>query len=291
MKKFFVALFILFVISGKSQDQSSLLWEISGNGLPQSSYLFGTIHIIPKKAYFFTPLMHERFKSCKTLALEIDISDLSLRDKINLSSQAFLTDGQTLQMLMGDSAYYTFKTYLTDSLGMSETKIDKRYNKMQPFFVNSLLLKDYLGKVKFYEKELAKYARKNNLSMYGLETIDFQMSLIKKIPLEEQIDYFLDVQSMTLFDSLLAIYKSQDLDKLYEFSMQMDDNTPGDSLFFNDFIYHRNHDWIPKIEEMIKEQPVFIAVGALHLPGKKGVIELLRQKGYIVKPVISSDKF
>ncbi len=285
MKKIFVPLFILLALAGKSQDESSLLWEIKGNGLPQSSYLFGTIHIIPKKTYFFTPVMREKFNSCKALALEIDISDLSFKDKIELSTQAFLENGQTLQKLMGDSAYYIFKTFLTDSLGLSETKVDNRFNKMQPFFVNSLLLKDYLGKVKFYEKELTKYARKNNMSMHGLETVEFQMSLIEKIPLEEQAHYFLDIQSMAQFDSLLTIYISQDLDELYEYSMQMDDISAGDSLFLNDFIYARNNDWIPKIEELIKEQPVFIAVGALHLPGEQGVVALLRKKGYKLTPL------
>ena len=285
MKKILFLFVLAFSITCFAQSESSLLWEISGNELDKPSYLFGTIHIIPKKDYFFTDAMEDKFKRCELLVTEIDMASLSFADKLKLSMKIFLEDGQTLESLMGREKYHSFKGYLVDSIGIKESKIDKRYNKVKPFFVMTFILKDYLGKVKFYEQELAKYSKKEGMTTGGLETVDYQFSLIEKIPMDDQVEYFLDLSSLHEFDSLLSIYKTQDISKLYTFSLETEDYGEYDSIFMNDFLYTRNENWIPQIESIIKKQPAFIAVGALHLPGENGIIELLRRKGYTIKPV------
>ena len=67
--------------------------------------------------------------------------------------------------------------------------------------------------------------------------------------------------------------------------MEVDNSTSADSLFLEDFLFARNRDWIPKIEEIIRQQPSFIAVGALHLAGDEGLITMLRKQGYTIEPV------
>jgi uncharacterized protein len=284
MKTILIASLICITSIAFTQNKSSLLWEISGNGLTQPSYLFGTIHIIPKKQFFFTPAMKESFNSCEKLVMEIDNSSVTLKQQIEIGMKALLSDGQTLKGIMGDSAYTAFISYAIDSLNIKEKKT-RKYNKLKPFYVTGLVLMDYIGKSKGYEKQLTKYAKRNKMEIDALESIEFQMNLVEKLPLENQAELFLDLSSLREFDQLVNIYVKQDLDAMYKMSNESYSDEEAE-FFVDAFINDRNADWIPKIEKFASKQATFIAVGALHLPGEKGVIELLRSKGYSMKPIL-----
>jgi uncharacterized protein len=264
--------------------QTSLLYEISGNGSAGSSYVFGTIHMIPKKQFFFNDTMKEKFLTCKKLVLEVDITALTLRDQIEMGQKAILPNGESLRSLMGEDAYQQFRQYLTDTMGIKGKKIDNQYNRIKPFFLTSLILKEKIGKFKVYEMELAKMAKKRKMNVGSLETLGFQMSLVEAIPLETQIELFLDVSAVQDYDSLLIYYLNQDIDGLHRFS-EKEISKDEYQDFNREFVLNRNMSWIPAMTTMMTEQPVFFAVGALHLPGENGVLNLLRKQGYRVEPV------
>ena len=277
-----VAAFIANSYIANSQATSSLLWEISGNGLTQPSYLFGTVHMIPKKEFFFSDQMKAKFDACKALALEVDISSLSLSEKLEIAKQSLLPEGQTLENLLGPEKYTHFKTYLTDSLNIKEKRIAK-YNRIKPFFVGGVVLKDYLGKIKAYEQEFLKYAKKNNMSVLGLETVEDQMAIIDQLNTQEQIDLLQEEINMQDYLTLIELYKTQDIDSLYNWSMASGGN---DEEMMETMAFQRNQKWIANIQKQIEINPTFIAVGAMHLPGEKGVINLLKKEGYTLTPVI-----
>jgi uncharacterized protein YbaP (TraB family) len=81
---------------------------------------------------------------------------------------------------------------------------------------------------------------------------------------------------------MIAAYKSQDVEKLYLGAVEDEKSDPD---FQKKLLDDRNTAWIPKIEAFVKDKPTFIAVGAGHLGGKNGVIQLLRAKGYDVKAI------
>ncbi len=282
----FTSIFLL-IVSAQAQEidttKNSLLWEISGNGLKQPSYIFGTIHIIPEKDFFFTDLMKEKFEFCKQLVLEIDIN-LSLTEKINTAKQMFLPDGKSLSDYMTNDEFSIFKTYLLDSLGVKE-KTFKRMQKIKPMFSSALILNDLIGKSKTYEEEFNKLAAKNNMKVSGLESLQFQIDLINKISIEEQIKMLTEDSSnknpLDSYNKMLKLYKNQNLDSL-KILIDEDESMANIS---EDLLKNRNTDWIPKIEKLINNSSVFIAVGAGHLAGEDGVLNLLKQKGYIVKPI------
>ena len=284
MKHLLTAIIVVIISLGYSQDKS-LLWEINGNGLKQPSYLFGTIHIIPKKDYFFYDSFKEKLDKCKTLTLEVDMNALTLQQKVDMAKKALMPAGENLQNLMGEERYTAFKKYMIDSIGVSEKKINKKYNRIKPFFLMGLILKDKLGKIKTYEVELTKYAKKNKMNITGLEKIEDQLSLVETISLKDQAEQFLQVEELSQYDELLRLYLEQDLYGLQTFSEQPDMDYGTD--FEANFITDRNTNWIPTIESLITQKATFIAVGALHLPGENGVITLLRDKGYSVSPVIN----
>ncbi len=287
LKQLFTALFLVLTInSAHSQSpklENSILWKISGNGLTQDSYLFGTVHLIPKADYFFTKKMEKAFNSCKTLALEVDMN-MSLKEQIELAKRAMLPAGKTLSDYMTKEEFNHFKAYMLDSLNIKEKKY-KAMLKMQPFFSSGLMIQDLVKKPKMYEKEFMKKAKKNKMNLVGLETIDYQMSVIENISIEEQVKmtYTSDLSGNPLeeYYQLIEAYKNQDLELLHDY---MNDEAMGEDINYA-LLTQRNLNWIPVIEKLVKNQATFIAVGAGHLPGETGVINLLRKAGYTVEAV------
>ncbi len=287
MKKLIIALLVLVSVNLTAQNNNSLLWKVTGNELSQPSYIFGTIHMIPKKDYFFTPEMQNAFDSCQTLVIEADMFSIKLSEQIKLATKVVLPDHKTLQDYMDSTEYAQFKQVLIDSFGIKEKTIDKRYNRIKPFFLTALLLKQHIGKVKTYEQELYKTSKKQKMELIGLETLEFQMSLADSITIEEQVDGIAeDMAEISLYYDMVELYKNQDLDGLHQ--MGIDElKAEGDLKFMNLIITERNKDWIPKIKELTANSTCFVAVGALHLVGVDGVLELLRKEGYSVTAVVN----
>jgi len=289
MKKLiFTILISIFLISAQAQTndniEKSLLWEISGNGLEKPSYIFGTMHLVPKDDYFFTDIMKAKFDNCDKLILEIDI-DITLSKQIEIAKQVILPKGKRLSNYMSAEDFETFQSYVIDTLKIKKSTF-KKINKIKPLLGSSLIINELAGKTKAYEKELAKLAKKNNIEVVGLETIEFQMSLINNISVDEQIKMMTEENGMTgnpmdAYNVMLEAYKKQDLFTLKNL-MDADESMIG---LEDDFLKNRNIDWIPKIENYAKESSVFVAVGAGHLPGEKGVLNLLKEKGYTVTAV------
>ncbi len=288
MKKIFLFLITLyFGISVHAQIvdslENSILWEISGNGIEKPSYIFGTIHLIPKDDYFFTDVMKEKFDACKKLVLEIDIN-LSLAEQINAAKQMILPKGKSLFDYMSESDSVKFSSYLLDSIKISNSTY-KKVLKIKPLFGSGLILKDLIGKSKTYEEELNKAAKKKGMETVGLETLQFQMDLINTVSIKDQINMLfeddLSGNPLDAYNQMVAVYKEQNLNKLKAL-IDADDSM---AELGDDFLNKRNADWISKIEKLTEENPVFIAVGAGHLAGEKGVLNLLKQKGFTIKPV------
>ena len=286
-KTLFTTLFVLFSFLINAQDTSdvekSLLWEVSGNGLEQSSYIFGTIHLIPVDDYFFTDVMKEKLLTCETLALEIDLN-MSLGEKINLAKKVMLPDGKRLSDFLTDEQFEQYSTYVLDSLKIKESKF-KQMNMIKPIFASSLILVELLGKTKTYEEEFNKLANKKGLNVIGLETAEYQLSIMDKMSIEKQIEMIfeddLSGNPLTEFNEILDVYKDQDLERMNELFIA-DESL---SEFADDLLNNRNKNWIPIIEKEMKKSSIFVAVGAAHLPGETGVLNLLKLQGYTVKAV------
>lgn len=288
MQKSVLALIIyFFTISLQAQSlanaEKSILWEISGNELEKPSYIFGTMHLVPKDDYFFTEKMQEKFNTCKKLILEVDIN-MPLKEQIEIAKQMMLPKGKLLSDYMTDKEFEKFKSYILDTLKIKKSTF-KKINKIKPLIGSSLMLSELIGKSKTYEKELNKLAKKNDMQVEGLETMEFQMNLINSISVEEQIEMMnndeLSGNPLDAYNEMLKVYKEQDLLKLKEL-MDADDSM---ATIEDDFLKNRNKDWIPKIEKLAKNNSVFIAVGAGHLAGDDGILQLLKDKGYTVNAV------
>ena len=279
MKTKLTFLILLTFVSISSQAQ--LLYKIEGKDLQKPSYIYGTIHIMPKKQFAISESITTALKECESLVMEVDIN-MDLKTQIDAAQRSMLPNGKTIADITSAENAQKIKQFCVDSLHWKESKY-VRMSRLTPFFLTSIILQDLIGKSKSFELELNKLAEKNKMTTLGLETIQMQMDLVNEVPYEEQIKLLL--QGLTTnnseFNTMLNCYLKQDINKLGEL-MNEADLSPE---FNANFLVKRNQNWIPQISKMVQEKPIFIAVGAGHLPGEQGVLKLLQEAGYTVTPI------
>ncbi|WP_162902885.1 TraB/GumN family protein [Taibaiella koreensis] len=259
----------------------SLLWKVSGKGLKQPSYLFGTLHIICPSDYLWTAAMQKALDASKKVVFEMDMDDPSLQSR--MTAGMMLKDGKTLK------DFYTEEEY--KQLTGIATQNNIPLQMMQGFSPFALVSFLYLKAItctipESYEGNITKLAAKQHKEVLGLETVEDQVKVIEAINVDSIAKAVLriagDLDSFRLtYAQMLAVYKQQDMPALYQQIIESPDYK--DDL--NTLLFDRNKKWVPAIIDMAKAQPVFVAVGAGHLWGDKGVIALLRQEGYTVEPV------
>ncbi len=269
----------------QSNQANSLCWKVTGPGINNPSYVFGTIHLIPKKDFFLSKPAEEAFKSCKTLALEVDLN-MSKETKKEVGMAAILPDNKTIFDYCTTAEAELIQSFLRDSVKMSGLKI-KLYSRLKPFYLQSLVLKEQLKATRSYEETFAKMAKKKKMNQVGLEDITLQMKILDTVSIASQIKEMLQsinkgAAGIRTFNEMIVVYKEQNIEKLHHMTISEEGNF---EQFEDVFLNHRNERWIPEIEKLVKQQPTFIAVGAAHLGGEKGVLNLLRQKGYSVEPI------
>lgn len=283
MKKLIVAAVVLLTgfLNAQKLD-NSLLWKISGNGLKQPSYLFGTMHITCDATLDKSVLT--ALDNTKQLYLEINMDDPALQTK--MMDGAMMKDGQKMSTLASPEDYKIVSDFLNENVGMPAALLDR----FKPSLVTMMLYPKMMEcPAQSIEMELMNVTKTQNEPMFGLETIEHQLAIFDAIPYKEQMDELVDMAKNGLDaekqsnKKLDAIYKSKNLQAIAAYMQEEENKTYGDhaDILLDD----RNASWIPKIEEAAKATPTFFGVGAAHLGGEKGVILLLRKKGYKVEAV------
>lgn len=294
-------MFQVFVLSVHSQhdvrpfpmQENSLLWKIEKDQNQKPSYLFGTIHFIDSSKYFFPDTLNKLIASSELVVMEIDES---ISNPMEYMSLLMLDSGAVLDFVspeQGDSLL----TWFDEHMGISPDMFELSMNKMKPFVIYSMMLlegempspnSEQDSPMESYDLNIQSFASEAGIDIVGLETVpdqigffdaldstvlgELMMSGIRKKPND----------SMSDFNSMEDIYLNQDIDSMYAFSSSsMDEMNSMESILLTT----RNKNWIPKINDLIKDQTCFIAVGAGHLGGPEGIIRLLEKEGYKLTPI------
>ncbi len=278
--KAFIA-FCLSTFSLIAQEESSLLWKVEGDGI-KTSYLFGTFHLIPQEDFVFKDKVEKAIKDTEITALELDMDDPEMT--VAMQKLAQLEDDKKLSSYMDEKEYEIIDTYLKEKMGVGMTAL----NTLKPLAITSMVTISMMGKqTASYEAEIIKRTKEDQKEILGLETPEFQIGVFETVPYEEQIDQIVEYlnepeKMMKEFDTMITQYKNEDIDGLYD---ALKESFKGDPEFKKAMLDNRNKNWIGKIGEMSKDQKVFYGVGAGHLGGDQGVINLLRKEGYTVTPI------
>jgi uncharacterized protein YbaP (TraB family) len=268
-----------------NKDDNSLLWQVSGKGLKQPSYLFGTFHLMCKNDIHFSNQLTTAVNRADKVYMEIDMDDPATI----LGGMMLMTmkDGKTLQQLYSDADYKKIRQYFTDSLKTPLSFIVR----MKPFFLEALLYPKMMPckLISGVEEELMKVAKTQKKEIKGLETMEFQAGVFDSIPYEEQAKELLQsIDSMASnkksFNTMMQVYKNQQINEIENlFSKSESGMENHQDLLLN----NRNKNWVGQLKSIMKTNPVFVAVGAGHLVGKQGLIALLRKEGYVVQPLLN----
>ena len=264
---------------------NALLYEVSGNGLTKPSYLYGTFHLVCPTDLTITDAMKKAVGDAQQVYLEIDMDDPAMMT--GMMKAMMMTDGKTVKDLLKPDDYTLLDNYLKQKMNMNLAQV----GTMKPIGLMSLMYMTVLPcQPASYDMTFAQMATKDKKEVLGLETIDAQLAALDKIPMEEQLKGLVDMarkpdEAKKEFNDLLTAYKAKDLAKLMSM-MKTSQFSGGDFAQYEDaLLSDRNANWIPVIEKAASRKPTFFAFGAGHLGNDKGVVNLLRKKGYTVKAV------
>jgi len=269
-------------IFAQPTNGKTLLWEIKGNGLQKPSYLFGTIHIICKEDFVLTENVRSKWNNADQVFLELDMDDPKLQ--MNLMKMMQLPKGITLKSIFGNDQYLKLDLFFKENIGMSVEAM----NGYKPMMLMSLLYMKLLPckETASYEEELIKLAKIQKKNIFGLESIEEQMGVFDSIPDEQEAESIIQMideheKSDNELRQMISLYKNKDVEALYQFAIE----SPSTKGYEQLFLYNRNRSWIPVMGTALKQGACFFAVGAAHLGGEEGLINLLRKAGYEVNPV------
>ena len=285
MKKILI-LSIIYLLCVNLNAQ--LLYEISGNGLTKSSYLFGTHHMVPVQTATKIPGLFRAFNDCSAVVGEfVDDNPEEMQRQILIASKM----EESIFKLLTPEEEVLIDSALQAELGLTLANVQyMRPNVIAMIYemtVRERVLKSQMGDMAM-DSYFQVAGSELGEAVYGLETVDDQLKmLLRSIPIERQAGILVETirnadYIITENAKLDSLYKKGDLEGLYEMLIETEDMTEAEKFLLVD---ERNHDWLPKIEKHIKQESCFIAVGALHLPGNDGLINLLRKAGYKVKAV------
>lgn len=255
-------LFVLFLFIswvGKSQiyePENALLWEISGNGIKEKSYLFGTFHNNHKDLFRFSDTVYFALDKVKSVALETDL--FALFKKMDVRE-----DMVELQLDMYGDPY----------------SISKKASKT--------VYGDEDGMPQFMDAYFQQYATNSQKELFFFESYDDQIKVFTGINkskqpfLQENLLGFGELREEVIFN----LYQKGNIEKIEEFTRK--------SLKYSkdgyvNLIVTRNGIMAEGLDSIVKTTSVFCAIGAAHMGGNKGVINLLRQKGYTVRKVAAT---
>ena len=304
MKKIVLLVFSLSVVllSGaqsntNSKKYPSLFWEITGNGLSRPSYLFGTMHVSSKLVFHLPDSFYLAIKNVDVVALETnpeswqedlvkyDIDDNSYRRQLSYF-------WNNLKEIPDD--YLNIRTL---QFGRYEKQVEAALYS-RPSTINNLLYRNYSDYSSDFEENtyldmyIYQVGKKMRKQVAGVEKYDESMKLMMeayrdaaKEKNRKQRSY--DSDENYSADKLQEAYRTGNLDLLDSINRL---NSFSDA-FDEKFLYSRNLLQANSIDSILKARSaLFVGVGAAHLPGNRGVIEILRRMGYKLRPIVMGER-
>lgn len=285
LRLFFSVISCLFLqLSVSAQQPKTLLWQISGKGMESPSYVFGTMHLLCSAETMMSDSLLAALSRAKQVYFEIDMDNPG--EMLGIFKFIRMKDNKKIADLLSPEEYQRVQDYFSTNKTVLPLSMMERF---KPYFVAAMLSESKMpcATKTGMEELLLQQAKKEGKPISGLESIAFQASVFDSIPYAEQAKELLktidEAASTDSFAIRMAdIYLSQDLDQIEKLTLEEEG---GLSSYLELFLYGRNANWIPAMEEAMKKQPALFAVGAAHLPGEKGVLNLLKKAGYNVEAV------
>jgi len=277
----------------ENYKSGSLLWKISGKDLSKPSYLLGTFHLKPGEFLDSIPRAKAALDACEQVVGEVNMSDMAAM-MMQMQQAMMMTPDTTYKMLYSEEEYQLVSgklAALTGGAGLDQMAMLKPA-AIQLTIISLTYMKYFpdINLTNVLDIRIQSEATKAQKPVLGLETIDDQIHVLFGVmDLQRQADALLCGmkhldESMGLISELINDYAEADLNKLL-LRMEESEFCPSLPVETDALNKDRNNAWMKKLPDIMKDKSSFIAVGALHLAGKDGLLNLLEKAGYIVEAV------
>lgn len=283
---------------GYKHLDNTLLWKISGKGMKRPSYLYGTMHVLCAEDATVSDSLKFVIKNCDQIYFELDLDNFG--ELTGILKYVRMNDGTKLSELLTPEEYARVEAYFKKSnLPLS------MFSRLKPYFISSLIGEQMMScddgdggnQSPFSQKNgmeelIMRESKQYNKEIKGLETTEFQASIFDSIPYKKQAkDLVTYIDSIDSYrqttKEMIDVYRRQDLEQM---DSLMNKSDPGMEDYMDLLLYGRNRHWVAQMPALMKDNSILFAVGAGHLPGRQGVINLLRQQGYKVTPMQNISK-
>lgn len=285
MKVFVFCVLLMIASAAKAQ----LLWQVSGRGI-HTSYILGTHHLLSAALVDSVAGVYKAFNECKTIVSELAMNNNDTMQHIQMAS--LMPRGADWLHLLKSDTRLRMDTLLRRWLPF-EPMLAARF---KPSIIASMIeMERYKQCIGCNEEFMPMDSYFQHLAMQldkpviGLETVEQQMDVLTGNSIEWQVELLqqtlLDTDYCTVANRLTSQYVAGALDAIWDDYINDTSRYAPSQQDVERLIYSRNVAWVERLPTLMKQSACFVAVGALHLPGKQGVLQLLRKKGYKVKAV------
>lgn len=299
-RMYFTIFSVIFIISSCSMgatnnNENSLLWKISGNGLERPSYLFGTHHLVPISFLDSITGIDKAFDETEQTVGELDMAKMA-EMQMKILGEAVMPPEITYTTLLSPEDGKLLDSTLHKLIGVGLNQLGQLKPAMLSNLISISLYQQFYPSAdaaenidQYFQEEALKRSR----PVVALETAEEQIHLLlKSQSLERQAELLICTVKhpemlKNQMDNLQVAYHAQDIQSLLELYEKEIPNDPCPSTEEEMYMLNaeRNKKWLDSLPSIMQDKSSFIAVGCLHLPGKEGLIEGLRELGYRVEAV------
>lgn len=292
MKRFIAIVMLTVALAANAQ----LLWRIEprphNNAAP--TYIYGTCHVASPD--LMTQRALAAIDNASVVVGEIVLDSMSTPGAMTLFDRMSLAPADsTLMAVLSQAQVDSVDFALNVVAGTTQVPYVRINNSRRPVVLENALTMLLAAKAfpDFAESGgldtfIQTRARQRGKPVEGLEGIEDQLKVLYGKPIDSQVEDLMSTvrdlkHAHILLEEILQTYLNGELDTLFELMNEEARNQ--DSAYLDALIYRRNRNWMWPIERYINAGGAFVAVGAAHLPGDNGIIELLKRAGYDVTPV------
>jgi len=300
MRNFIITALVLsgLTFDVNAQEQSSLLWEISGNGLKKKSYLYGTMHVSNKIAFHLGDTFFMALDKSELVCLESDpgkwIEEMYSSDFGGASLNSF----SNYYGYYKDNFYENLVNFDEPEKKDLENALREKHSLENGFLYRGSNYNEEYEENTYLDLFIYQYARKNNIDVLNLE--DFKetnrLQILSMLPDEDEDDEEKQKQKnknkksyyskwnkyMSVREAMEDAYRNGKLNIIDSITKM----TSKSDMYLHYFLHERNRIMAEGIDTLAQKKSIFIGIGAAHLPGEKGVINMLKEKGYSLRPII-----
>lgn len=261
--------------------QASLLWQIEKDG--RRNHVLGTFHVSDPEIVTVPPHVNRIVVAARQLVLEVRQDS---RSQQIIADRSLLTQA-TLSQLLGPELYEQVVQAMR-ARGMAPAGVQR----LKPWAVGLMLNFPAPSLDPVLDVSLQYRFQAQNKPVQALETIDEQLDVFDHLPLADQIQFLASaLEQLPDFDRNLEqmknLYKAGDLEAIQHFAQAQMKQTDSAAMtrLMHAIIDQRNQRMYERMQPYLQQSDTLIAVGALHLPGNTGVLQLLKNNGYRIRPV------